>query len=122
MILSPHIDRPEVSTRLLELSTALRSFADQNARAYVMVNKEKALVGAFYGYCESSRRFVDDHNSAWSRLTRGGVGDEGEVVGALVVVADLLVAGVDQLLHHRQRHPVPSVRAEGDRALAQDCN
>ena len=81
MILSPHIDRPEMSTRAAN-GLNIRSFA---------------------------------------LLTRGGVGDEGEVVGALVVVADFLVAGVDQLLHHRQRHPVPSVRAEGDRALAQDC-
>ena len=67
MILSPHIDRPEVSTRLLELSTALRSFADQNARAYVMVNKEKALVGAFYGECE----FREDSSTT---IIRHGLG------------------------------------------------
>ena len=42
---------------LLELSTNLRE--DSVAGEVGALNKEKALVGAFSGHCETSRRFVD---------------------------------------------------------------
>ena len=42
---------------LLELTTNLRE--DSVAGEVGTFNKEKALVGAFSGHCETSRRFVD---------------------------------------------------------------
>ena len=46
-------------------------------------NKEKALVGAFSGYCETSRRFVD---SSRTNLPLGGIDPSGRLFISFIVL------------------------------------
>ena len=46
-------------------------------------NKEKALVGAFSGYCETSRRFVD---SSRTKIPLGGIDPSGRLFISFIVL------------------------------------